>query len=314
MKNSSTLSALLINYNHGKYLSKNLNVIFSQTVPFDEVIIIDDCSSDKSVQIIKKIIKGKDNTKFIKNDSNLGIFENLNIGTNLCSSKYIYFLSADDDYNIKLVEYFHDANENYPDVAMISGNVSKKISKTNKIISLKLPFVDEMILCNPISYFNLSKRRPITFFGGGNFIRKDIIIKSKLFRPELKWYADWMIYQLIGFKFDVAIIHKNIMNVNIRDDSFSNAAYNWEEQKGVLIKFLEVLEKEYSSHYQLFKNTATLPSYDFQCIFLLFTNKNFQKFFSLLLLWRILTYSLFRKIGFFTPQKFHNILRYMLRV
>ena len=40
---------------------------------------------------------------------------------------------------------------------------------------------------------------------------------------------------------------------------------------------LEVLEKEYSSHYQLFKNTATLPSYDFQCIFLLFTNKNWSK-------------------------------------
>ena len=43
MSNHSKLSALLLNYNHEVYLPNLFEKIFNQSVPFDEIIIIDDC-------------------------------------------------------------------------------------------------------------------------------------------------------------------------------------------------------------------------------------------------------------------------------
>ena len=61
MKENSmvTCAALLLNYNHSEYIEKSLKSIINQSIPFDEILIIDDCSNDNSVEIIKKIITKK---------------------------------------------------------------------------------------------------------------------------------------------------------------------------------------------------------------------------------------------------------------
>ena len=56
-----TCAALLLNYNHSEYVEKSLTSIINQSVPFDEILIIDDCSIDNSVDIIEKIIAKKKN-------------------------------------------------------------------------------------------------------------------------------------------------------------------------------------------------------------------------------------------------------------
>ncbi|MDN3605674.1 glycosyltransferase [Kaistella yonginensis] len=50
------ISVALCTYNGGKFLGEQLSSIFSQTLPVDEVIICDDCSTDNTVEIIQKYI------------------------------------------------------------------------------------------------------------------------------------------------------------------------------------------------------------------------------------------------------------------
>ena len=48
------ISVALCTYNGGKFLGEQLSSIFSQTLPVDEVIICDDCSTDNTVEILLK--------------------------------------------------------------------------------------------------------------------------------------------------------------------------------------------------------------------------------------------------------------------
>ena len=70
MKTSVVLSA----YNGEKYIFEQLESIRTQTVPVNEVLIFDDCSSDETSKICSNFIKihGLSNWKFVINTSNKG--------------------------------------------------------------------------------------------------------------------------------------------------------------------------------------------------------------------------------------------------
>lgn len=83
---------IIPNWNNEKWLDKCLSSVFNQTFKDFEVIVIDDCSTDNSVQIIKKYP-----VKIIKNKYRVynGGARNLGIRKNI-PSKYTFFLDSDD--------------------------------------------------------------------------------------------------------------------------------------------------------------------------------------------------------------------------
>ena len=67
MHNKGTLSVVMCNYNHGHYIQEALQAILSQSFPPLEVIVIDDGSTDNSVQIIGGIAEKNPTVKFYRN-------------------------------------------------------------------------------------------------------------------------------------------------------------------------------------------------------------------------------------------------------
>ena len=68
-----TLTALICNYNHGKYLSRAIEAMLSQSRPADEFIIIDDASTDDSVSVIRSWVERYPSIRFLQNERNMGI-------------------------------------------------------------------------------------------------------------------------------------------------------------------------------------------------------------------------------------------------
>src|SRR5438874_2539922 len=92
-----TLSVVIPNYNHGKLLPSAINAIVQQSVPPFEIIIIDDGSTDNSVEVIKELARRQPTIKFYQNDQNRGVSFTLNRGIDLASGDYAYFPGADDE-------------------------------------------------------------------------------------------------------------------------------------------------------------------------------------------------------------------------
>ena len=93
--NNSSLSVILSNYNHSLFLEKSVNNILAQSFQPNEIIVIDDGSTDNSVEIIKKIKKTNPKVKLLRNKINQGIFYSINRALH-SSGDYVYFASADD--------------------------------------------------------------------------------------------------------------------------------------------------------------------------------------------------------------------------
>jgi glycosyltransferase involved in cell wall biosynthesis len=93
------VSIILPSYNHVKFLEDRLNSIVNQTFKDWKLIIIDDCSTDGSIEILKKFQKKhKDKIeKFIINANNSGSgYTSWEKGINLAKSEYIWIAETDD--------------------------------------------------------------------------------------------------------------------------------------------------------------------------------------------------------------------------
>lgn len=93
---NSMVSVIVPNYNTENFVVETLKSIFMQTYSNYEVVIVDDCSKDKSVEIIKEYIKGKPRFKIIELKQNSGVAKARNIGMSLSKGKYVAFLDSDD--------------------------------------------------------------------------------------------------------------------------------------------------------------------------------------------------------------------------
>lgn len=91
-----SISLCVTTYNSGKYVEQTLSSVFNQTIPFDEVIVVDDCSSDKTLDIIKKLALSSKIKMFTTKKNFGGPSVSRNIGIKNCRTDIISFLDADD--------------------------------------------------------------------------------------------------------------------------------------------------------------------------------------------------------------------------
>ena len=92
------VSVLVPNYNYAHFLADRIRTIEKQTFPIYELIILDDCSTDNSTQVIKEIIQDSAlDIKFVRNDTNSGsVFAQWQKGVELATGDLIWIAEADD--------------------------------------------------------------------------------------------------------------------------------------------------------------------------------------------------------------------------
>jgi glycosyltransferase involved in cell wall biosynthesis len=112
------VSVIAVCYNHAKYVLETLDSIKNQTYLNLELIIMDDCSTDNSVEVIKSWITKNDyDCQFIAHQKNQGLCKTLNESINFISGVYVQIISCDDILNpnkIKLqIELFNNLSTAY---------------------------------------------------------------------------------------------------------------------------------------------------------------------------------------------------------
>ena len=83
-------------YNAGKWVERTIASIQAQIEKNLEIICVDDCSTDNSVEVIEKIALKDSRVHLIKNHSNCGPGKTRNIGLRLARGEFIHFFDADD--------------------------------------------------------------------------------------------------------------------------------------------------------------------------------------------------------------------------
>ncbi|ARC91068.1 hypothetical protein B6A42_01460 [Vibrio coralliilyticus] len=104
-KNKDLVSVPVITYNQEEFIEETLESILNQSYNHIEIIVSDDCSTDKTVQILKNYAKKYPNiVKPIFNSDNKGITENSNTALSACRGKYIAIIGGDDLFKPNKIE------------------------------------------------------------------------------------------------------------------------------------------------------------------------------------------------------------------
>lgn len=99
------VSVIVPNYNHARYLELRLDSVFGQSYPSFEVIILDDCSTDNSLEVINRYKDNPHLTQIIPNKSNSGsVFKQWEKGFGLAKGEYIWIAESDDYCELNFME------------------------------------------------------------------------------------------------------------------------------------------------------------------------------------------------------------------
>lgn len=108
MAMSNGIAGVLCCYNSHQHLLPTLDSIFNQTRPLDELVVVDDCSTDDTTQIVQDYLvrlgTAAPRTTVLRNPSNLGIAMSFNVGLKNCTERYALLFSHDDINHPQRVE------------------------------------------------------------------------------------------------------------------------------------------------------------------------------------------------------------------
>lgn len=102
MENTPIVSVIIPSYNHAKFISDAIESVINQTFTDFELIIVDDCSPDESLEVIKKY---KDNRiKLFVNEKNEGAVYTTNRAIQLSTGRYVALLNSDDVWDLNKLQ------------------------------------------------------------------------------------------------------------------------------------------------------------------------------------------------------------------
>ena len=218
MKNEFTpglVSVIVASYNHATYLDKRISSLLNQSYRNIEIIIIDDCSTDNSLQILEKY-EHLENIKLIKRKKNGGWVEVSNQGVSLSIGEFIIFANCDDYCEFNMIEKLVNGLFSNPNVG-ISYCRSLLIDENDKVIGndydgrdldfKKKCVNDTLIEKNEMSKFLLHSC-VIPNLSAAIF-RKNHFVEVGGLNNSYKVCSDWDLFFRMVEKFDVFYISES---------------------------------------------------------------------------------------------------------
>ena len=191
-----SVSVVIPSYNSELFLDEAVKSVLAQSRKVDNIIIVDDYSTDKSYEIALKLSKEHSLIKLYRNENNLGYAKNWNKCLKIASTDFVLLLHSDDVLKPKTIQKQLDFFELYPELAIVGGGESyiekgSEIKQSPKGIKDKIynqgeiyEFIKETgsyIPCSTVM-FDLWKIKKIGFFQEG------VLASDELYWPKVLNY------------------------------------------------------------------------------------------------------------------------------
>ena len=245
------VSVVLPNYNYARYLDERIQSILSQTYQDFELIIVDDASTDNSLEVIEKYTNDpRITTKFFTENSGLP-YKRWNDGADLATGKYILFAGADDSCAPTMIGRLVEKMEVNPLVGIAYAQSYEIDDKGNKIRSFK-EFTDDLD----------SKRWAADYVSDGKYecryllikniipnassalIRRDIFEQVGRFDIDLRLVADWVLYLKIFLISDIAYVADPLNYFRVHAQTVRSKTKKDGQHILEMIKLFEFLPKD----------------------------------------------------------------------
>ena len=175
------VSIIIPIYNVAPYIKRCLDSVVAQTFQDIECILVDDCGTDNSIEIVQQYIdsyQGPIQFKFIHHEKNLGLSGARNTGIRIATGDWLYFLDSDDSIIPDCIAILLALQEKYPDADFVQGNL---LDESGEISHYGFKNIPEY--CNnPTTIEDIMLKRVITS-AWNRLVKRSLLIVNEIFFP-----------------------------------------------------------------------------------------------------------------------------------
>jgi len=249
MSNYPTISVLMTAYNREKYIQEAIESVLASSYKDFELVIVDDCSSDKTVEIAKRYEAKDIRVKVFVNEKNLGDYPNRNKAASYGRGKYLKYLDSDDVMRKDCLEKMVSQMELYPECAF--GISSRSLNHS--------------IIHTPENSYRVHffERGILDISPSGSIIRSDVFKKEKGFW-NLRCVSDFEFWLRIAKKHAVIEMEKDLIywrehdgqeinlgrkeylehNINIVSEKLKGSCLSEAEQNDILKRYRKATSRQ----------------------------------------------------------------------
>lgn len=199
--NRPLVSVIVASYNYADLLPQTLDSILSQTYTNYEIVIVDDGSTDNSMDIINRYLSKNDNIKLYRHpgNANRGLPETVRLGVIKSQGEFVAFCESDDFWDSQHLSKKVDIINRYQEVKIISNNV--ELFGEEKMVNARKKYVEDLDAFLSVGGNNLD----INGHKGMNYIptfsavmiRKDVFQNLDYNTPIPAWIDFWLYRQIL---------------------------------------------------------------------------------------------------------------------
>jgi glycosyltransferase involved in cell wall biosynthesis len=208
-----TITVAIPSFNKEKYIDRCLKGILAEKENIAKIILVDNCSEDKTFELAKKYEPA---IKCYRNETNLGMAGNWNRCIDLCQNEWLMIFHADDEMLPGAIAKYLEFIKKYPSVGMIQAAANtifenKKAAertfrpqKELRQAGLEALSLPQCVVCSTV------------------MVKKGVYDKLGYFVPSMS--SDVEMWARIGSKYDLGYINSPTINYHVNSSSAGKAS------------------------------------------------------------------------------------------
>lgn len=230
--NLPLVSILMTAYNREKYIAQAIESILTSTYKNFELIIVDDCSKDKTVEIAKGYAQKDSRIKVYINEKNLGDYPNRNKAASYANGKYLKYVDSDDVMYPHCLDVMTACMEKFPEAAFGLSSVADIDKPYPYCISPREIFLETF------KRYGHFYRAP-----GSSIIKKEIFDKTGGF-SGIRQVGDFEFWMKISLHHSMVKMPVDLYWSRLHSDQESKVNSEKEKQKLILELIKKIFAQE----------------------------------------------------------------------
>lgn len=194
LKPAALVSVIVPTYNYARFLGAMLESAFAQSYRNTEVIVVDDGSTDNTVEVLRNFLS--DQRLKVHAQSNQGCIPAMNNGFRVSTGEFIAFCGSDDLWNRDHLQRLMDGFAQHPEAGLIYDNGAYFNDRNGEDEGLVIPReVAEKLTARPNTLEDVFKKNWIT--NCTFLVRRQVLEQTGLFDPNVYMTGDLhLIYRI----------------------------------------------------------------------------------------------------------------------
>ena len=236
IQNEALVSIVMPAYNAEKYIGAAIDSVIAQTYQNWELIVVDDCSTDNTAEIVTEYMKKDERIKYHKLEKNSGAAVARNTAVEIAQGKYMAFLDSDDVWfpeKLSKQIYFMEEN-NYIFTCTSYTKIDEEGKYLNRTIGVR----------KQSNYDDILKKNP-----GNSTVIYNAEVIGKVTIPNIRKRNDYVMWLSVVKKAGMLYgMGETLASHRIRNGSLSKkkanlVAYHWKVYRE--IEKLSLLKSSY---------------------------------------------------------------------